>query len=501
MNGIRKVLGFVCVWSLLILALLSSGCKKEQAPEAAAGSVSSTGVPSQFRDLRSLPGTVFNVTYSPNVVRIDLATTQKALKSVSDDGQVFVFESDDPRFRNLREGKIMFLEHLGARRVLAVHTEGQQIAFLTESAALTDLIQEGTIEFSVPVNFRELQARTSPGSRREDERAGRGNLFAVPSVYASEPKLSVHTKGEINDWEFEIEGEPEGDGLSLSLDAAKKKLAGLTASVKIKGEVEHIVTAFKARIHGNKMQEFEYSTPLKGHVNVSWAVLTTGPNSGIGEARLKLPPFAKDIFDVYGIPFLFKIDEALIFKPGFGGKKDAAEGKFHVNYDGDAGVSIHGEQSTPKGTMNAEPEAEKTLAESLAAHGVVIAVNAPKVSVSLGTESMTEAIKEAIPKGLGDKVAEVLEKGPFGLGGLVKKAKEDFFHIEGGAYLQLVTEFDYAGSGPLSLVPCSMTHLNFFAQAGADATLFALQGESPKLNLKETHWTKRDPDVPICGQK
>ncbi len=83
----------------------------------------------------------------------------------------------------------------------------------------------------------------------------------------------------------------------------------------------------------------------------------------------------------------------------------------------------------------------------------------------------------------------------------MKKAKEDFFHVEGGAYLQLVTEFDYTGSGPLSLVPCSMTHVNFFAQAGADATLFALKGESPKLNLKETHFTKREPDVNICGQK
>jgi hypothetical protein len=384
--------------------------------------------------------------------------------------------------------------------VLAVHTEGQQIAFLTESAALTDLIQDGTVDFNVPVNFREMQARNSP-SRRDDE-AGRGNWSIVPRVYASEGvKYAVHTKGEINDWEFEIEGEPEGDGLSLSLDAAKKKLAGLKVSVKIKGELEHIVTAFKARIHGNKMQEFEYSTPLKGHVNVSWAALTDGPNSGIGEARLQLPPFAKDVFDVYGIPFLFKVDEALIFKPGFGGKKDAAEGKFHVNYDGEGGLSIHGEQSTPKGTMNAEPEAEKTTAESLAAHGVVLAVNAPKVSVSLGTESIEEAIKEAVPKSLSNKVAELLEKGPFGLGGLVKKAKEDFFHVEGGAYLQLVTEFDYAGSGPLSLVPCSMTHLNFFAQAGADATLFALKGESPKLNLKESHWTKREPDVNICGQK
>ncbi len=136
MNGVRKMIRFVLLSSLL---LLPSSCKKTETPaQAPAGSVSSTGVPTQFRDLRNLPGTVFNVTYAPNVVRIDLPTAQKALRSVSEDGQVFVFESDDPRLRELKEGKIMFLEHLGARRVLAVHTEGQQVAFLTESAALTE---------------------------------------------------------------------------------------------------------------------------------------------------------------------------------------------------------------------------------------------------------------------------------------------------------------------------------------------------------------------------
>jgi hypothetical protein len=493
-----SVLSLSCVSCILLLA----GCSKKKQPSTS--ETSSVGVPSQFRDLRKLPGTVFDVTYTPNTVRIDLPTVQKTLQSLSDDGRVFVFDASDSRLRELAEGKIMFLEHLGVRRVLAVQTQASQIAVLTEPAALTDFIQDGNIQFSVPVNFRELQARTTALPKPVDSWASRISSWVAPPVaYASEsePKLSVHTKGEINDWEFEIEGEPEKDGLSLSLEAAKKKLAGLTASVTAKGELQHVSTAFKVLIHGGKMQSFEYSTPIQGHLNVSWAVLTNGANSGIGEARLKLPPFAKDVFDIYGIPFLFKIDEALIFKPGFGGKKDAAEGGFHVTYDGSGGLAIHGDQSSPQGSINAEPSPDKTTAESLAAHGVVLAINAPKVSVSLGTESMKEAIKEALPAELGDKVAELLEKGPFGLGGLVKSVKEDFFKIEGAAYLQLVTEFDYAGSGPLSIVPCSMTHLNFYAQAGADATLFALKGESPKLNLKETKLTFREPDIDACGQK
>jgi hypothetical protein len=46
-----------------------------------------------------------------------------------------------------------------------------------------------------------------------------------------------------------------------------------------------------------------------------------------------------------------------------------------------------------------------------------------------------------------------------------------------------------------------MTHLNFYAQAGADATLLGQTAESPKLNLNEVKITKREPDINACGAK
>jgi len=446
-------------------------------------------------------GAVFDVKYTDNTVRIDLATVQKTLRSVSDDARVFVFQGFDSKLADLQPGKVMFLEHLGARRVVAVQRQGAQTAVLTEFAALTDFIQDGRIEFSAPIDFRRRQAELLPPAHYDAFHRFRA-WFAATSVYASENKASIGltNSGKINEWEYELEGEPEGDGFKLSLEV-EKKLAGLTAKVKTEGEISHISTAFKATIRGGKVQEMQYSTPLQGKLHVSWAALTSGENSGIGEARLKLPPFAKDVFDIYGLPVLFRIDEALIFKPGFGTKHDAAEGGFNVNYDGTGGLSVKGEQSTPEGSMKGDPALEKTTAESMAAHGIVLAIDAPKVSVSVGTESMMEAIKEVLPKTLEDKAAQVLENGPFGLGGLVKKAKEDFFKLEGAAYVQLVTEFDYAGSGPLSVVPCSMTHFNFFAQAGADAQIGIVKGESPHLDLYKTSKTIRDPDINACGQK
>ncbi|HSB74254.1 MAG TPA: hypothetical protein VLC12_01315 [Terriglobales bacterium] len=450
-------------------------------------------------------GAVFQASYTSNTVRLDLPTVQKTLRSVSQDARVFVFDDSDPRVRELDKGKVMFLEHLGARRIVAVQKQGGSIALLTEPASLTDFIQDGRIEFSAPINFRRSRAENElPGEGAGAWSALQGWFGPLAVVHAEEEEnkttIGLHTKGEINNWQFEVGGEPKGDGFELSLTAIKK-LQGFGASVTAKGELSHITTAFKAVIHNNKMDDFSYNTPLQGHLHVGWAALTEGENSGIGEARLKLPPFAKDVIDVYGVPLLFRIDENLIFKPGFGGKKDAASGGFDLDYDGSEGLEIHGGKSSPEGTMNAEPKVEKTTAESLAAHGVVLAVNAPKISVSFGTESVVEAIKEAMPEKLLDKAAEVLEKGPFGLGGLLKKPAEEFFKLEAAAYVQLVTEFDYTGSGPLSIVPCSITHLNFFAQAGADAQIGLVEGESPHVDISKTKFTSREPDIDACGPK
>lgn len=460
-----------------------------------------SSAPAQFY---TPPGAVCDVKYTSNTVRIDFPTVQKALRSVSDDGQLFLFDASDPRISELKEGKVMFLEHIGVRRVIAAQAQGPQLAVLTDEAALTDFIQDGRIEFSMPVTFQRAQAQALPPALNPNLAGAFRGWFSSPTlVYAGEEEkksaISAHLKGEANGWEFELEGEPEGDGFSLGLDVAKK-LAGLTASIKAKGDVSHIATAFKAVVQSAKIQDFEYSTPLQGKIHVTWAALTSEGDHSIGESRLKLPPFAKQVIDIYGIPFLFQVGENLIFKPGFGTSHDAAQGGFTMNYDGTGGISVHGDQSTPQGKMDGDMELEKTTSESMAAHGIVLAVNAPKVSLSLGTESIKESIQESIPGAILDKAAEALEKSPF-FSSLLKKAKEDFFKIEGGAYVQLVTEFDYTGSGPLSMVPCQLTHMNLLAQAGADAQFLAMKAEAPHIDLFTKKKALREPDAPICGEK
>ena len=468
-------LGVLSFGLLLSLESCSSGSHPSAPPNpAATKSASSNPSPSSTEPAGPMPaqfytppGAVYQVTYTPNTVRLDLATVQKTLRSMSPDARVFLFDASDAQVRALAPGKVMFLEHLGVRKVTSVSNQGSQIAVVTDEAAWGDFIQDGRIEFKMPVNFRGMTARGTPPRASEVLFAGlRGWLDSPERVFADDQSspggIGVHVKGQINSWNYEVSGAPQGDGFKLNLEA-DKKIAGMNVRITSDGDLDHVVTAFQAQIQGGKMQNFEYNTPLEGKVHVTWAALTDGPNGGIGEARLALPPFGKQVIDVYGLPLLFRIDEALIFKPGFGTKKDAASGGFDLAYNGTEGLTIHSGQSKAEGTMDAKPALEPTTASSLAAQGIVLAINAPKISVSLGTESLKEAIQQVVPAALLNKAAQLLEAA--GLGGAVKQAN-NFFTIEGAAYVQLVTEFDYAGSGPLSLVPCTMTHLNFLGQAG-----------------------------------
>lgn len=494
--------------AFVVVLFAMAGCRSgPRTAEVGGATVSGGATDAAPASFFTPPGAVCDVKYTSNTVRISLPTVQKALKSVSSDGQIFLFDGTDPQIRGLAPGKVMFLEHIGALRVTGVANRGGQIVVVTAPAGLTDFIQDGKIQFSMPVDFRQMRSAAAPEPRWPSFLPTLGGWFGhLEPVYASgggtTGLIGLSTNGQANGWNYTVAGSAGGDGLSLSLDAGKS-LAGMTVKIGAQGSLTNINTGFTAVIQSGKMSSFDYQTPLQGKLHVTWAVLINGDNSGIGEARLQLPPLAKDVIDVYGLPLLFKVDEALIFKPGFGGKHDAAQGGFDLTFNGNGGLSIQGAQKSAEGKMDAQPSLEKTTAESLAAHGVVLAINAPKVSVSLGTESIKEAIQSVVPSALLDKGADML-KGALsnlGLSGALKTAPDDFFNVQGSAYVQLITEFDYTGSGPLSIVPCSMTHLNFYGQAGAGAQLLALQAQSPSVNFNETKLTFREPDIDACGQK
>jgi hypothetical protein len=102
------------------------------------------------------------------------------------------------------------------------------------------------------------------------------------------------------------------------------------------------------------------------------------------------------------IPFLFQICANLIFKPGFG-EKAAAQGHFRVTYKGEGGLDSL--QPLNQG-MDAQADITSTTSSALAAHGVVAAINAPRIAMSLSAQSFLWALANRLPSALNMKGAD-----------------------------------------------------------------------------------------------
>jgi hypothetical protein len=490
-----------------VLAASAACNKAKTASNSATGPGSTSGAAGTSGKFYTPPGAVYDVKYTSNTVRMDLPTFQRTLRGLTPDGRVLVFDSSDQQVNSLSEGKVLFVEHVGVRKIVAVSKQGSQLAVGTDAAGLTDFIQDGRIEFSSPFNSSAIPA----GARAEanpDPLSGIWGWLFGRHVYAQGicdiGESGLELSGTVDNWQFKVGGRLLDQGNVRFCMSLLKKLASLDAGIRVRGNINGARAVLRALVQNSQMSSFALTSPFSGTADINWAVTTTAPGAGIGEARFKSPPFLKQVIEVGPLPFLLQVNGNVIFKPGFGGKKDAGSGNLQANFSGTGGFSVQGAQPPQQdGQASVSATLQPTTTTSLAPHGVVLALAVPKITVSIGTDSFIEAVKQFMPTqvfGSAEANASSFLAKLFN-----KPVKTDFFKVEAGTYIQTVVEFDYTGSGPLSLVPCSLTHVTTYVQAGADATLFALkaagQAEDPHVELGKQTQAFRNPDIPACGQK
>jgi hypothetical protein len=108
------------------------------------------GIPVAVPD--TLKGSVFNVAYTPNTVVIDRGTQMSSLIGISSDG-TYTFSSDTGPLARLAAGKVMLLEGTDVAIVTGVTSRGGDLIVKTKPAQITDLVKNGHIAFTTPVNF------------------------------------------------------------------------------------------------------------------------------------------------------------------------------------------------------------------------------------------------------------------------------------------------------------------------------------------------------------
>lgn len=474
---------------VLIAALLAS-CSKNSAPPSASGIPTAHG----FHDLRELPGTVADFTLTSNTVRIDEATTHRILQSVGSDGNIYVFDNTDSRIRNLQEGQILFLENIAVQKVLAVIRKDNLIIVGTDYASLTEFIQQGHLKWNAPIQFGSLFAQAM------DPIPSKFQTSWIPesTVYAAGTQLSF--SGKIDGWDTSIGVTPGSNRLDITFKVART-YEGMSVLVSSKGYLKDFLSAADIQVSQGNLDNFAYDAKnLNGEMDIDYAATRgEGEAAGIDKPNIKLPPIAKVPMPIAGIPFMLTINANLILKPGFGAKKEAASGSFHISYSGDEGFQVKGGNAQASGSIDGSGAFARIATASLAPHAILIGVAAPKITLSLGPPSMTDVLQQAFPSGLADTLSDFLTKSAAGK--WAKKKIDPSFKTEAAASVQTVAVGTMTAAGSLAMVPCKLTRLILEFKGGADAYLLGVKGFDKEVLFAKKEFVMRDPDINACGDK
>ena len=368
----------------------------------------------------------------------------------------------------------MFIKKLGVLKVGAIKkikTPAAEVAVGVSSAALTDFINDGTLQMlkETPQTATEPGGSNSPGN---------------PWADTAEP-YHEQSPGE-QPWKYTT----SGAATSYSFTAFKEN-NGLSASVSGKGQVNGGYN-FLVVIHQDKLQQATFTVPTDGTLDVTWMAQTTAAGQGIGESRLRMAPLYSGLVDdrADDIPFLFQIYANFIFKPGFG-EKAAAQGHFKITYKGDGGI----DGSSPvNNSLDVTPDISSTTSSAKAAHGVVAAINAPKFAMTFSKDSFLWALANRLPSALNMKGADLADslEGQLSAAYASKHTvnikypqPDDYFKLPRAAYVQWVASVAYAGQGLMgaglfSPVPCQQYYQNYLVQAGIDKDMLgSISGSIP----------------------
>jgi hypothetical protein len=395
--------------------------------------------------------------YTSKTIRINPST----ILGISHDAHALVLNGADKCVQSLVTGDVMYLKSLGVLDVKKVlKTPQHQVAVAVSSASLTDFINDGTFQ----VFSQKLTDASAPSG---------------PWKQGEEPD---EPQGGDSGWKFNV----SGSGTDYSFTAFKEN-NGLSASVSGHGQMANAGYNFLAVIHGDKLQQATFTVPLDGTLDVDWMAQTTASGQGIGESRLRLPALHSGLVDsADGIPLLFQVFANLIFKPGFG-EKAAAKGHFKITFKGEGGI----DGSTPiNQSLDVTPDISSTTSSAKAAHGAVVAINAPKFALSLSTVSFLWAVDARDPGALNAKGADLADSLQSQLGQYVKAdlmppTTDKLFDVRRAAYVMWVSSVAYAGSGLLgtgllSPVPCQQYYQTYLANAGMDKDMLgSISGSIP----------------------
>lgn len=457
------------------------------------------------------PGTVFHVEFSDKTNIVSRQTVSDSLRGFSEDHAIFLFKDSTSLREKLMPGKFALFEGLDLRKIDALALDGDTLVVGTEPAPLREALKNAQMQWSTPVDFKEIFDQ-----RADEERflARPRSQFALlnsisdwwsahqQKVYAAE-RGELEGEKEIEDtdfatWKIKYHHIFNESDHSLNFNIQLHREApGMNAEIAAVGHMTKFTQTASILMADGEFKQATYkNVGLHGNVNFHWELSTSESKTSMNEVRLKLPGKISVPLDFTGLPMSLQVSEALLFHPAFTTKGEVAQGGFHVDYSGDEGFKLTGNDMEPDGEADGESAIDKTVAFSpLAAYGVVVAMAVPRVELRVGTEEIFEALE--IPQSVYLKAGKLLQNSPIS-GTWLPKAGNPL-STEAAAYFQVVISTTAAHSGMQSMVPCQQFTMTAKGQVGVDSKVLGVDMNTPAKDIFTKNLVDRQPNAKICG--
>jgi hypothetical protein len=484
-----------------LLALTAACTRKESSPGGSESRMQGRDIPANAfdlaPDLTTLPGTVFHVTYTDKVVKMEQATFRKTIRSISSDNNIFVFDASSDEANRLSEGSILFVPGVALRRVVVKAKQDNYVVLGTEIAPLAEAIKDGQIKWDVPVKFDEVWQRQQRAALTAPPNFGPLQSFSDllnGTVYAAG---GINLTGEDGGWKYQISAGPQPGKITLDMNVSKQ-YSGMIIKVDGSGSVQNFDSSVGLDIQNSVLKDFDFSNKnMNGTMNFNWEAARDEAGVAATEEKIKLPTSFTIPLPVGGIPFSLEVSEALLIHPAFTGAKEIARGKFRVEYNGVQGFDFKEGNMTADGQMTGEGSIlDHFSLAPVAPVGFVAAAAMPRFELKSGTDAALDIVKQYVPPSIANAFSNLLSKLPGG-DKLAQKAK-DKIRTSGAAYAQLIISTDTIAAGAGSLVPCQRVALIVTGTVGVNAYALGKQLVDTSKEIFKQDKTITVPPLKAC---
>ena len=321
------------------------------------------------------------VTYTPATVRVPAATVKKQLLKVSDDGATYTFKKRAGVLTKLKPGKVMLLERHSVRTVTSAKVVKKRWVVQTTPAALTDVVEDGTLSWSSGVDWAKSFAVSGAG---------------VPGTRTAARKNGAVTlSGKVQGYGYSATYTPSKTGIAVKISITRATPVDL--EVTITGTLTNLKTAGSITLNRGQLTDAQWlANNIAGKFELAY---TAKPVSalGLGQAggiKVTLPAEVAVPFMVGPLPFYVGIKVAFVASAGFSNFDQKLAGSYTLDYDGHGGFSVNGAgTTTAQGAIDGLGKILLDAGTAVATGPLSFTLGAqlPQLELGLGTKGLNVA--------------------------------------------------------------------------------------------------------------